>query len=246
MKDDPSPEELSASPSAASPAVAPKRRFRLSEARVAWPRFRLVAFGILLLVVSWAVFSVLVGRYRPVEKDVSERFVLYLEGLRPAGKLVLLSATDRYTASKDFTAKLLSLLKIEASVEISAVADTSFCIDLTDTAHWRASYNPRTRHLSIKAPAPGILPPAVRTETIEVRTKGANLISSNVFSLKKEAEKMRSELSADIAKRETKAAQDPEIRSHIASNLESVARSFCSSTLNIQPESVEVSFFEAP
>lgn len=244
MKDDSSPEGPSAAPSASPPEGAPKRRLRLSQARVAWPRFRLVAFGILLLVVSWAVFSVLMGRYRPVEKDVSERFVLYLEGLRPAGKLVLLSATDRYAASRDFTARILSILKIEASVEISAVADTSFCIDLSDTAHWRASYNPRTRRLSIKAPPPGILPPAVRTDTIEVRTKGANLISSNIFSLKKETEKMRSELSADIAKRETEAARDPEVRSRIASSLESVARSFCSSTLNFQPESVEVSFFD--
>lgn len=246
VKNDSSPEELSASLPAPSPAGAPKRRFRLSQARAAWPRFRLVAFGISLLVISWAVFSVLVGRYKPVERDVSERLVLYLEGLRPTGRLVLLSATDRYTASRDFTAKILSLLKIEASVEISAVADTSFCIDLSDTAHWRASYNPRTRHLSIKAPPPGILPPAVQTDTISVRTTGANLISSNIFSLKRETEKMRSELSADIAKREAKLAQNPEIRSRIASSLESVARSFCSSTLNFQPESVDVSFFEEP
>jgi len=244
MKADASQEEEDTSQTA--PSGASKRRFRLGQLRRVWPRFRLVGFGILLLVVSWAVFSLLVGRYRPVEKDVSERFVLYLEGLRPTGKLVLLTATDRYAASKEFTAKILSILKIEASVEISAVADTAFCIDLTDTAHWKASYNPRTRQLWIKAPAPGILPPAVRTNTIEVKTKGANIISSSIFSLKKEAEGMQSDLSADIAKRETLVAKDPEIRSRIAASLESVARSFCSSNLNFQPESVEVSFFEEP
>lgn len=230
--------------SSQGPTKAKRRLFSLGLGSAVWARLRLAAFGLLLVVAGGALFFALMVHYRPVEKDVSERFVLYLEGVKPAGKLVLLTATDRFKASKDFTAKLLSLLKIEASVEISAVADTAFCIDLADTEHWKASYDPRARRLSLKAPSPGILPPAIRTDTIEVRTTGGNLITSSLFSLKKETEAMRGDLSADIAKREAEAAKDPELRSRMAQSLESLARSFCLSSLKLEPKTVEVSFFD--
>lgn len=210
-----------------------------------WPRLRFVLIAVLTAALLGAAAALILTHSLkgPVERDVSESLVIYLEDIRPSGKLVLLTATDRFTATKDFTAMILSLVKVSASVEISAVADTSFCVDLADTKHWRAVYNSATGLLSIKAPPPGILPPAVRTDTIEVRTKGENIISSAMFNLKKEAAAMQSALSADIAKTELAAVQKPEIQSKMADSLSGLADGFCSSVLKLQPKKVEVSFF---
>ncbi len=209
------------------------------------PRWRVIVIALLAAAVLGGALALYLTRplRQPVERDVSESFIIYLEDIKPSGKLVLLTATDRYTATRDFTAMILSLVKVNASVEISAVADTSFCVDLADTKHWRAVYNSSTGLLAIKAPPPGILPPAVRTDTIEVRTKGENIISSSMFNLKKEAAAMQSQLSADIAKTEQAAVKKPEIQQKMADSLSGLAGGFCSSVLKFEPKKIEVSFF---
>jgi hypothetical protein len=188
--------------------------------------------------------SSMLGRFRLFEKDVSDRFVVYIEGTSPSGKLVLLQGVERFTASREFTAKILSLLKIEAKIDISALADTAYYVDLADASRWKASWSARTGRLRITAPAPDLLPPAVRTDTIEVRTTGANILSSTIFQLKKEAETLRSELSADMLQQGRKALASAELRSRISSSLEATAKGFCSAILHITPRSVEVVFAE--
>jgi hypothetical protein len=88
--------------------------------------------------------SSMLGRFRLFEKDVSDRFVVYIEGTSPSGKLVLLQGVERFTASREFTAKILSLLKIEAKIDISALADTAYYVDLADASRWKASWSARS------------------------------------------------------------------------------------------------------
>jgi hypothetical protein len=182
------------------------------------------------------------GSFRVYEKNVSDRFVVYIEGLKPAGKLVLLEGTQRYTASREFTAKILAVLQVRASIELSALADTSYYVDLSDPSRWKATWSPRTKKLSIVAPAPDLLPPAVKTDTIEVRTTGANILSSTLFQLKREAENMKSDLSADMLVQGRKALEGEELTERIRGRLAEVARTFCETVLRVTPSSVEVRF----
>jgi hypothetical protein len=200
---------------------------------------RLLAIAALIVAMVVAA-AVLPGLLFPV--NVSERFVLYLEGLKPAGKLILLSGTERYTASKEFTTRLLVLLKIDAKVEISALAEISWFVDLRVPALWSATWDPRRKTLVLLVPAPNVLPPAVRTDTIEVRTLGGNLVSNSVFRLKREAEAMRSELSSEMERQARASLGDGSLRVRIKSSLSDLARSFCTAILGFTPETIDVRF----
>lgn len=200
-----------------------------------------------ILVVAAAVFvGILVATGLPrlslVQRDVSSKFILYLEDLRPAGKLVLLTATERYVASKEFTARILAILDLNATVEISALADTSYYVDLAEPKLWSAVWRGGSRALVLTVPYPDVLLPAVHTDTIEVRTEGGNLLTNAVFRLKKEAEAMRSQLSSDLERRARQSLSDTELQDKIRSSLAGLANSFCSTVLHVTPSKVEVNF----
>jgi hypothetical protein len=184
----------------------------------------------------------IMGRWRPVEREVSERFVLYIEGMAPAGKLVLEETVQRMTASKEFSMRILSLVALEAKIEVSAMADVAYYVDLRDSSSWKVDWKARTSTLRIVAPRPDCLPPAVRTDSIEVRTEGANLVSQAVFRIKKEVEALRSELSADFLVKARASLAAPELRGKLASSLEDTARSFCETVLRVRPKVIVVSF----
>jgi len=201
--------------------------------------------GILVATATLIVGAFLIAglpRIALLKRDVSQHFVLYLEGIKPAGKLVVLTATERYVASKEFTAQILAVLHLNARVEISALADTSYFVDLQDTARWSAVWERRGRRLIILAPPPDVLLPAVHTDSIEVHTEGQNLLTNAVFQLKKEAETMKSELSTDLELRARAGLSNPELQDRIRSSIADLARSFCSSVLRIEPTSVSVDF----
>ena len=88
------------------------------------------------------------------------------------------------------------------------------------------------------APEPDCMPPAVRTDTIEVSAKGANLVTNMAFRLKEEAAKMRGELSADLMAAARASLSDPAVRDGIRQGLSNVARSFCAAAYGVQPETV--------
>ena len=186
------------------------------------------------------------GRFRLLEKDVSDRFVVYIEGTNPAGKLVVLEGLERFTASRDFTARILSLVKVDARIEISAMADTAYYVDLADPSQWKASWAPKPGRLSLTVPPPGLLPPAVRTDTIEVKTTGANIVSSTLFQLKKEAEALRADFSRDMLEQGRASLARPELRARMAASLEATAKAFASSVLGVSPKTVEVHFADEP
>lgn len=200
-----------------------------------WKVLAPIAFGVLaaaVLAIAWTAVS--------AKPTVSERWALYIENLKPEKKLVVLSSSQRYVASKDFTAKLLAILKVKASIELSAWADVFYYVDAADPSRWSISWDRRARSLAVSAPEPDCLPPAVRTETIEIKVKGANLVTNTVFRLKEEAAKMEDELSADLAVRARASLSDAAVRTAIREGLAGIGRSFCSAALGIEPRAVVV------
>ena len=173
---------------------------------------------------------------------VAERFGTYVEALSPRATLVVLGSRQRYTASKEFSSKLLAVLRVKASVEISAWADVSYVVDFSDASKWKVEWDRRARVLTLEAPRLGVLPPAVRTDTIEVRVTGANVVTSTLFRLKEEAAKMRDALSDDFADEARIALGDPDIRAAAREGLASFAEAFCRSAYRVAPSRVEVEF----
>jgi hypothetical protein len=178
--------------------------------------------------------------FRKPTPSVQERWALYVQNLEPQSKLVVLSSLQKYEASKEFTAMLLAILKVQASVSLSAWADVSYYIECAAPEVWSVRWDGKTRILELKTPPPDCLPPAVRTETIEVEAKGANLVTNIVFSLKKQAEKMRSELSADLLKKARLSLSDKAVQAGIKEGLKQFALSFCAGVLKVKPAEVHI------
>lgn len=199
-----------------------------------------VLCGVLFIVATFFVWRTVVDS-RP---SVSERWALYIENLKPESKLVVLSSLQRYAASKEFAAKLLAIVKISATIELSAWADVFYYIDVNDIDSWNIAWDKKSRILSISSPEPDCLPPAVRTETIEVTSKNANLVTNTVFKLKKEAEILKDELSVDLLTKARLSLRDPEIREKIRNGLAGVGEKFCVAILGIKPEKMLVIFAE--
>lgn len=172
---------------------------------------------------------------------VSERWALYIENIEPERKLVVLSSEQRYAASKEFTAKLLAIVKVKASIELSAWADVYYYVDAADLSMWSISWDRKSRILSLSAPEPGCLPPAVRTDTIEITVKGANLVTKTIFRLKEEAARMEDELSADLAVRARASISDKAVQDGMREGLAGIGRAFCVAILGIEPREVKVS-----
>jgi hypothetical protein len=203
-------------------------------------------FPALLVFLALGAIAVLAGSFFAwkaafdAKPTVSERWTLYIENLEPEQKLVVLSTRQRYVASKEFAAKLLAVVRVKASIELSAWADVFYFVDVSDPSLWEISWNQKTRALSISAPEPDCLPPAVRTDTIEISAKGANLVTNTVFRLKEEAAKMRDELSADLAIRARATLSDATIRAGIREGLAGIGRSFCVAALGMEPREIFV------
>ena len=132
--------------------------------------------------------------------------------------------------------------KISASIELSAWADVFYYVDAQDPDKWRINWDKKSRILSLSAPEPDCLPPAVRTETIEILTRGGNLVSNAVFRLKNEAEAMRDDLSSDLLKRARETLSDSELRQSLREGLAGLGRSFCLGILGVEPVLVVVRF----
>jgi hypothetical protein len=194
----------------------------------------IVALGILVALAG----SFVAGRASAAAKSPAARWALYVEKLKPDGKLVVLTAEHRYAASREFAAKLLAIVNLRASIAVSAWADVAYYLDVTDPKLWTISWDARRRAITVAAPEPDCMPPAVRTDTIEVSAKGANLVTNMAFRLKEEAANMRNELSADLMAAARASLDDPAVRDGIRQGLAGVARSFCVAAYGVEPETV--------
>ena len=193
-----------------------------------------VALSVLVILAG----AFLAGRASAAAGSPATRWALYVEKLKPDGKLVVLTSEHRYAASKEFAAKLLAIVNLRASISVSAWADVAYYLDVTDPKRWSISWDARRKAITVAAPEPDCMPPAVRTDTIEVSAKGANLVTNMAFRLKEEAAKMRGELSADLTAAARASLSDPAVRDGIRQGLANVARSFCAAAYGVQPESV--------
>ena len=195
------------------------------------------------IIVALGVFAALAGsfvagRASAAAKSPAARWALYVEKLKPDGKLVVLTAEHRYAASREFAAKLLAIVNLRASIAVSAWADVAYYLDVTDPKRWTVSWDARRRAVTVAAPEPDCMPPAVRTDTIEVSAKGANLVTNMAFRLKEEAANMRNELSADLMAAARASLADPAVRDGVRRGLAGVARSVCVAAYGVEPETV--------
>ena len=98
-----------------------------------------VAMGFTLAIALVCLVMGFVIQSRPA---VVENWTIYIESLSPEQKLLVLSSAQRYTASKEFTAKILAIVQVKASIEIEAWADFYYVIDASDPAQWKIAWNP--------------------------------------------------------------------------------------------------------
>jgi hypothetical protein len=197
---------------------------------------KLAALALVLIAVGFFV----AGRASNREPEVAQRWALYVQDLTPESKLVVLSSLQHYEASKAFTRKLLAVVKVRATVELSAWADVSYYFDLDQMEKWSVRYDKKSGVLEVRATEPKCLPPAVRTETIEIHTKGGNLVTNTVLKLKEQAAAMEDELSSDLVSRAEASLTDKAVREGIRQGLTRTASKFCASALKIQPKEIRV------
>lgn len=206
---------------------------------------KLMRRGTLLLAVAGLVIAIAAEGYFVLKsswsnKAVTEHWTTYIENIEPSQKLVVLTVDQRYAASKEFSAKLLSIANIHASIDLSAWAVVSYFVDVSDAALWSVVWDRNSKILTLSAPDPDCLLPAVKTETIEIKSHGANLVTNAVFKLKTEAEKMLSELSADFQVAARAAMSEEAVRKGMRAGLEGFARNFCATILKIEPLEVKI------
>jgi len=204
------------------------------------PRVPLIPAAAALILLVIGAFLAAGFWMRASRPGVAERWSIFVEHVSPEKKLLALSSTQRYAASKEFTARLLSLVNVKAVIELEALAEVFYVVDASDSSRWAISWDRRARALSVSAPEPDCLPPSVRTDTIEIRTRGGNLLTNTVFRLKEEARKMEDELSADLMARARLSLQDSTVREGVRVGLAGIAASFCEASLGVKPASVTV------
>lgn len=202
--------------------------------------WKIAAFAAFVVFAAAAAAFVAVRVTLAAQPEVSERWALYIENLKPEQKIVVLSSRQRYAASKEFSAMLLAIIKIKASIEVTAWADVFYYVDASDSSRWAISWDKKERSLVISAPEPDCLPPSVHTDTIEVTVKGANLVTKTVFRLREEAAKMEKALSADLAAQARASLGDEAVRNGVREGIAAVGRSFCAAAFGVKPAAVIV------
>jgi hypothetical protein len=167
--------------------------------------------------------------------NVTESFVMYLEEIEPAGKLVILTSRQRHSLSRDFSARLFSLIQIRSSVELSVLADVAYFIEVSDPAECRVQWDRRKRVLTVRLPQPGVLSPAILTETLEISTRGANFVSENLFRLREASRSMQSELSGDLLREAQASLRNPEIREKLRESISALVEKYFRSRYGPRP-----------
>jgi hypothetical protein len=203
------------------------------------PSSLVILFFILSIILAAAtvVATRIIEHSRP---DVRTQFTLYLEKLQPQSMLVAATTQERYSASKEFTAKLLAIFKIKAKIRLSALADLTYVIPAADPSAWSVRWDSKKRILSISTPPPDCLLPAVHTDTIEIVSENANLLTNTLFRLKEEAARMQSELSNDLMVHAKASLVEPQVLQSIEDGVRRFALVFCESAHIGKPAAIDI------
>lgn len=191
----------------------------------------------IILAVATVAVTRIIEHSRP---DVRSQFTIYLEKLQPQSMLIAATTQERYSASKEFTAKLLAIFKIKAKIRLSALADVTYVISAADPSAWSARWDPKKRILSISTPPPDCLLPAVHTDTIEIVSENANLLTNTIFRLKEEAARMQSELSNDLMVHAKASLDEPQVLQSIEDGVRRFALVFCESAHIGKPAAIDI------
>jgi hypothetical protein len=193
-----------------------------------------------VMIVCAAALVVTVQVLSHSKPSVEQRFSVYLEKLTPNPMVVVATTQQRYTASKEFTAKLLAIFNLHAKIRLTAVADVTYVVPASDPSAWSVTWDEKTRTLRVIAPAPDCLLPAIHTDTIEIYTENSNMLTNMMFQLKEEAARMNAELSNDMLARAKATLSEPEVRSSIEEGLRKFAEGFCESARLGKPRAIEI------
>ena len=195
------------------------------------------------------VLGIAVGLYLALgtipRKDVGRVFLSYVEGLSETSRLVLLQGRERLTARETATGQLFGdttlgdLLKIrsDAVVELSAWAELSWAVDLTDPDRWAVRLNRKDRVLLVSTPPLRTLTSALRTETLEARVVGRSIFLDE----KRMIDSVRAALTVRFEEIARATSDDPQVRSRAASSLSAIALDFCKK-FGLPADRVEVVF----
>lgn len=178
-------------------------------------------------------------------RDVESRFLSYVEGLSETGRLVLVQGRERLTVQESAKGQLFGdttlgdLLKIrsDAVVELSAWAELSWAVDLSDPGRWSVRVNRGERILNIAAPPLLTLTPALRTETLEARVLNRSIFLDE----KKMIDSVRAALTRRFEEIARSTSDRPEVRNRAAASLSAIALAFCRK-FNLPADRVEVVF----
>ena len=122
-------------------------------------------------------------------------------------------------------------------MELSAWAELSWAVDLTDPARWAVRFNRKDRILYVATPPLRTLTPALRTETLEARV----LDRSIFLDEKRMIDSVRAALTVRFEEIARTTSEEPAVRGRAASSLSAIALAFCRK-FGLDAERVEVVF----
>ena len=186
--------------------------------------------GALLLVLGAAGGLYLATRAGSPRK-VESLFLSYIEDLSETGKLILVQGRERLIVRESAKGQLFGdttlgdFLKIrsDAMVELSAWAELSWTVDVSDADRWSVRHNRKEKVLYIVTPPLQASTPALRTETLEARVLDRSLFLDE----KRMIDSVRSALTRRFEEIARGTTDEPAIRARASSSLSAIAMAFC-------------------
>lgn len=202
----------------------------------------------ILLVAGGLALGVLAAR-KPDPLVVEQSFRSYVQSLAKAGKIVIVEAREQLLISST-TPRLLFGdnavgrflgIRADATIEASAWADISYCIDLVHGESWSVRYDPDAGGtLWFSSPSLSMLTPAIQTETIEIRTTERSIL---LDERRLEEDALRG-LTARFVEAASARLEDPELRLKAIEALKDIIFLFGSKG-GVPVERVDISFAPA-
>lgn len=184
-----------------------------------------------ILLVSGGIALGFLAARKPDPLVVEQSFRSYVQSLAKAGKIVLVEAreqliitstTPRLLFGDNAVGRFLGI-RADATIEATAWADLSYCIDLLHAESWSVRYDPADGGtMWFAAPSLSMLTPAVHTDTIEIRTTERSIL---LDERRLEEAALRG-LTARFVEVASARLQDPELRAMAVEALKDIIHLF--------------------
>lgn len=202
-----------------------------------------------ILLISGGVALGFLAARKPDPLVVEQSFRSYVQSLAKAGKIVLVESREQLIISSTTPALLFGDnavgrflgIRSDATVEASAWADISYCIDLMNAESWSVRYSDIDGGtLWFAAPSLAMLTPAVQTDTIEIRTTERSIL---LDERKLEGAALRG-LTSRFVEAASSRLQDPELRAKAVEALKDMIYLFGSKG-GVPVERIDIAFAPA-